>query len=111
MVSWQVICPSGSFTAGLSRPFRKKNSAFAVGQISFKSPPVPRHQRGAFRDRHDTLARDAVDALGAQTMRIASVRSSRVVVVRRRWDQVRGDDPRATEASKPGTPARARSKP
>src|SRR6201995_2146638 len=39
------------------------------------------------------------------------VRSSRVVLIPRRWDQANGDDPFATGASKPGTPGRARSKP
>jgi hypothetical protein len=36
-------------------------------------------------------------------------RPSRVVLIPRRWDQVLGDDPRAMEAIKPGTPGRARS--
>src|SRR5690242_8105227 len=38
-------------------------------------------------------------------------RPRRVVLIPRRWDQVGGDNPPATEANKPGTPGRARYKP
>jgi hypothetical protein len=46
-----------------SRP--KKYFALPVGQIISTSPRHPRPIRGAFRDRHERWARDAVDAGGA----------------------------------------------
>jgi hypothetical protein len=42
--------------------FRAKFFPFAVGQINPKDSPVPALQRGALRDRHETLGLDAVDA-------------------------------------------------
>jgi hypothetical protein len=45
----------------------QKYFALLVGQIIFISQPVPCPWIGAFRDRHKTLARDAVDALAHQT--------------------------------------------
>ena len=39
---------------------------------------------------------------GAQTMRVRCVRSSRVVLIPRRWDQVNRDDRLAMVAKKPG---------
>ena len=50
-----------------------------------------------------------MDAVVPQDVRCERVRSSRVVLIPRRWDQVSGDDPLTTGASKPGTPGRARS--
>jgi hypothetical protein len=38
-----------------------QNYACAVGQITFRSPPVSRPIRGAYRDRHERWTRDAVD--------------------------------------------------
>jgi hypothetical protein len=50
-----------------------------------------------------------MDAVVPQDVRQGRVRSSRVVPSPRRWGQVNGDDPFATEANKPDTPRRARS--
>ena len=50
-----------------------------------------------------------MDAVVPQDVRRSRVRSSRVVLIPRRWNQVSGDDPPTTGASKPGTPRRARS--
>jgi hypothetical protein len=52
------------------QPPREKYSSCADGQIntiSFGRPAL--FQRGALRGRHERLARDAVDALGAQDER------------------------------------------
>ena len=67
--------------------------------------------RGTFGQSSRHVGRDAMDTSGAQTKRADCGRSSRVVVVPRRWDQPPGQEPGGTEANKPGTPARARSKP
>jgi hypothetical protein len=45
----------------------QKYSDFPKTQIRFISTAVPAQQRGAFRDRHERRARDAVDAGGART--------------------------------------------
>jgi len=45
--------------------------------------------RGAFRDRHGRWKRGAVDAGGAADERARSGRPSRVVLIPRRWNQVR----------------------
>src|SRR5581483_12389243 len=55
------------------------------------------------------VARDAMDAVVPQGERRFRVRSSRVVLIPRRWNQANGDDPFAMGARKPGTPGRARS--
>jgi hypothetical protein len=50
------------FRAAVQSP-DQKFSAFAVGQNIFRSLARPALTRGALRDRHETLARDAMDAL------------------------------------------------
>lgn len=40
----------------------QKNFVLPIGQIIFISPRRPVPVRGALRDRHDSLARDAMDA-------------------------------------------------
>jgi hypothetical protein len=82
--------------------------------------PSRARQRGASRSSRN-VARDAVDAVGSQDVRRSRVRSSRVVLIPRRWDQVRRDamstvrpTRRARQAMvtrKPDTPGRARSNP
>jgi hypothetical protein len=57
------------------------------------------------------VARDAMDAHLPQSGRRMRVRSSRVVLIPRRWNQANRDDLFAMGARKPGTPGRARSKP
>jgi hypothetical protein len=52
-----------------------------------------------------------MDAVVPQDVRRNRVRSSRVVLIPRRWDQPPGQTPGGTGANKPGTPGRARSKP
>src|SRR5262249_46513472 len=47
-----------------------------------------RAHRRARRDRHERRARDAMDAVLPQDVRRGRVRSSRVVLIPRRWDQV-----------------------
>jgi hypothetical protein len=65
-------------------------------------------KRDVSADRHDTCGGDAMDADGTQDERGASGRRSRVVLIPRRWDQVRGAIPRATVAIKARTPGRSR---
>ena len=48
-------------------PTCRRQSACDVGQITGIFSRVSRPLRGAFRDRHKTLARDAMDALARQT--------------------------------------------
>src|SRR5262249_45000967 len=75
------------------------------------SLPRPAPTGGAYRDRHGRGVRDAMDALARETSAARGGRRSRVVLMPRRWHQALGDEPGATEANKPGTPGRARSKP
>ena len=58
-----------SRTSGKARvqPFGEKYFAFAVGQIKGTSFGRPASNRGAYRDRHERGARDAVAADRAQT--------------------------------------------
>src|ERR1700684_304831 len=72
-------------------PILLKQFAGSVGQITFRSPPVSRPKRGAYRDRHGRWARDAMDASGSARRARPSVRRNRVVPIPRRWDQA-GDD-------------------
>jgi hypothetical protein len=65
---------------------------------------------GRSANRHDTLGGMRWTRRRADDARRGG-RSSCVVVVPRRWDQACRAIRRATEANKPGTPARARSKP
>src|SRR5689334_19982837 len=93
-------------------PHCKKYFAFPETQITCIADLVPRlsggriaivTRRGAGCDGRFGLRWTSADRSG---------RRSRVVVVPRRWDQVfAGEAREATEAIKPGTPARARSKP
>jgi len=58
--------PDGQIAALFRATFQspdQKFSAFAVGQNIFRSLGRPALTRGALRDRHETLARDAMDAL------------------------------------------------
>jgi len=89
---------------------RAKIFRFPENQKQAYSPRHPARMRGVSRSSR-FVVRAAMDAIGSQAMRNRCVRSSRVVVVPRCWDQARGQVPGATEANKPGTPARARSKP
>jgi hypothetical protein len=57
--SHHLICPSCHCAAGLF--------ACDVGQITSRFPRIPRFSRGAFRDRHERWAREAMDALARQT--------------------------------------------
>jgi len=55
--------------------------------------------------------RDAMDVFASPDERDKRGWQSRVVLIPRRWDQARNDELRATVATKPGTPGRARDKP
>jgi hypothetical protein len=85
--------------------------------------PHPAPTGGAARDRHDTLdagcdGREDVQARLSRRRKHPRGRRNRVVLIPRRWDQVRGlamsafgptrRDQRATEAKEQGTPGRAR---
>jgi hypothetical protein len=68
----------------------RRHFACDVGQITGTSSRVPYLSRGAFRDRHLTLARDAVDARCAADESACRGRRSRGVLISRRWYQVGG---------------------
>jgi hypothetical protein len=48
--------PVGQFVTATVQTLAQKDFTFAVGQITFRSSPVPRLYRGAFRDRHGRWA-------------------------------------------------------
>jgi hypothetical protein len=92
---------------------RRKNKSLCENQKQSHIPchPAPATEGVSRSPRH--VVRGAVDAILAQGVRQGRVRSSRVVLIPRRWDQVssiprfrpcgrnaEGDE--ATEASKPG---------
>jgi hypothetical protein len=54
--------PDGQTCHSSVQPLPQKDSAFAVGQISFRSPPVPRHQEGRIAIVTTRGQRNAVDA-------------------------------------------------
>ena len=88
-----------------------KKCACADGQITFKSPRVSRPIRGALRDRHERLVRDAMDVDGV-ARRAASSRTAKscgpdIPTLISSWR----DDPPVMVAKKPGSPGRARRKP
>jgi hypothetical protein len=63
---------------------------------------IPPRSEGRLANRHGRWVRDAVDAEGAFDERRQRGRQSRVVLMPRRWHQVGGIIPLATEARKPG---------
>jgi hypothetical protein len=69
----------------MSSPSRKNIHLSEIRNTWF-NPPSRTHRR-ARRDRHERRARDAMDAVMPQDVRQGSVRSSRVVLIPRRWDQ------------------------
>ena len=71
-------------------------------------PRVPHSHEGASPSSRTSSA-GCDGRIGLAGERYRCVRSSRVVLIPRRWDQVNGDHPLTTGASKPGTPGRARS--
>src|SRR5262249_15546651 len=70
---------------------------------SILSAILPRHE-GRYGQSSRNVGRDAMDVWTAPDERGPRVRRNRVVPMPRRWHQVMGDDPRTTEAIKPGTP-------
>ena len=71
----------------------------------------PASTRGTFGHSSPDVRRAAMDAVAAQDVRHNRVRSSRVVLISRCWNQAAQAIAAATGARKPGTPGRARSKP
>src|SRR5690242_8477411 len=103
MKTRRLFCPTSQ--ARLTKIF------FFPKYRSYDLKKSSRAHKRARRDRHERRERDAMDAIVPQDVRQERVRSSRVVLIPRRWDQVCRDDRQTTGASKPGTPRRARSKP
>jgi len=64
-----VICPSGKPPAVLLnhpvQPSREKYFASPFGRSSHSDSSRPAPSRGAFRDRHERWARDAVDVVSS----------------------------------------------
>jgi hypothetical protein len=79
-----------SETACDVQPLAQKYSTFRNSEYVLYVPPS-RAQMRARRDRHERRARDAMDAVMPQDVRQGSVRSSRVVLIPRRWDQADRD--------------------
>jgi hypothetical protein len=81
------------------QPFTQKYSASRLTQIKSISVAVPAH-RGAFRDRHERWAGDAVDAAARETGEFAAY--GEVVWSRRLWVGVKLAEaiPPATVTSK-----------
>jgi hypothetical protein len=61
---------------------------FLLTQITFTSLAIPAQYKGAFRDRHERRAWDAMDVDSALTKALICGRRGRVVLTPRRWRQV-----------------------
>ena len=70
-------------------------------QISGLSAAIPCPLRGAYHGRHETLARDAMDAGGIEDERYRCGRQSRVVLAPDAGVKFAGRNPQATVANKP----------
>jgi hypothetical protein len=95
--------PDEQITSNPVQPLSKKDSAFPKPQITLITPAIPSHYRGAFRDRHLTFGRAAVDADGAADESTRCGRRSRVVLTPRRWRQVGGGNSANDGVNKPIT--------
>jgi hypothetical protein len=103
----QLICPSGSFAAPLSSPYRKNIPIVRIFGLSYITP-VPPHQKGRIMIVANA-GRDAVDAEGAfdewrrkRTAKTCGPGTPTLVSSSR-------EGTRMTVANKPGAPGRARS--
>ena len=76
----RLICPSCQSVAA--------TFACGVGQITGTSSRIPCPPRGAYRDRHERWAQDAVDAMRARDECARCGRRSRGVLISRRWYQL-----------------------
>jgi len=72
--------PDGRTCKFSVQPFDEKYFASPFARNSFIDSSRPASIRGAYRDRHERGARDAVDAGGARTNALARGRRSRVVL-------------------------------
>src|SRR4051812_42781461 len=61
VLSHQARCPTGK-SISVVQPRLQKYCASSETQINFRTPAIPSHTEGAFRDRHGRWARDAMDA-------------------------------------------------
>ena len=96
----RLFCPT-------SQARRAKIFLFTkIGTRVYSLPSRPHEGRNA---SSRFVVRAAMDAHLPQDVRQGRVRSSRVVLIPRRWDQANRDDLLAMGARKPGTPGRARS--
>jgi hypothetical protein len=91
----------------VSSPPRENNSLFQKRKSGVWSAR-PALTRGALRGRHGRWERDAMDVSATLDGCCRDGRRNRAVPIPRRWDQVLGDELRATVANKPGTPGRPR---
>jgi YD repeat-containing protein len=117
-----VLDPKGNITSNIYDAARRLTSTAAPnGLVTAYTYDLNGQLIGTQQSLYGTMLRStgttytltgkpaiATDANGNKT---TIVRSSCVVVVPRRWDQPPGQEPGGTEANKPGTPARAQSKP
>ena len=103
----QVICPSADFPKSC-QAFGTKIFRFSGSANQVYGPRRPAPSRGALRDRHKCWRGMRWTRWHQLTSDVRRGRRNRVVLMPRRWHQALGDDPRATEAIKPGTPGRSR---
>jgi hypothetical protein len=63
----RLICPSGNLSGTLSSPAAKNISLQSALEAALLIRAIPCPPRGAYRDRHERWARDAMDALARET--------------------------------------------
>ena len=95
-----MICPTGKSAKSCLSPVAKINR-FAFDPKHLYERVVSCPHRGAYHGRHETLARDAVDAGGIEDERYRCGRQSRVVLAPDAGVKFAGKNPQATVANKP----------
>ena len=80
---------------------RRARSRFTPSPNQWFKRAVPRPLKGAYHGRHETLARDAMDAGGIEGERYRCGRQSRVVLAPDAGVKFAGITPQATVANKP----------
>jgi hypothetical protein len=103
-------CCSTQITESHVQPASQKYSGSLLTQITSSSSPSRPNTTGAFRDRHERRAGDAVDAVAPRTNGAFRGRRSRVVLTPRRRRQVGERDFTCDGDKKARSPGRARNK-
>ena len=106
----RVICPTGKSPKPCLPPVAKINR-FAFDPKHLYERTVSCPHRGAYHGRHETLARDAVDAGGIEDERYRCGRQSRVVLAPDAGVKSCGVHPQGDGGKQARSPGRARNKP